>query len=83
MEAVDEKTQVRRTLSQRSCKMKVKVDSDLCVATGSCESICPEVFEIGDSGIAVAKVEEVPAGLEDSCREAAESCPVDAITLEE
>ena len=63
--------------------MKVRVDSELCVATGSCESICPDVFEIGDDGIAVAKVAEVPAGLEAEAREAAEACPVDAIILEE
>jgi len=63
--------------------MKVKVNPDLCVATGSCESICPEVFEIGDEGTAIVKVDEVPEELEDSCREAVESCPVEAITIEE
>ena len=63
--------------------MKVKVDQDLCVGTGSCVSLCPEVFEMNDAGVSVAKVDEVPAELEDSAREAAESCPVDAITIEE
>ena len=63
--------------------MKVRVDTDLCVATGSCESLCPEVFEMGDDGIVVAKMTEIPPELEDTCREAAESCPVEAITIEE
>ena len=63
--------------------MKAKVDPEVCVATGSCVDLCPEVFELGDEGVAVAKVAEVPAEAEDSCREAAESCPVDAISIEE
>jgi len=63
--------------------MKVHVDPDICVGTGSCLSICPEVFELGDDGIAVVKVSEVPAEHEDACREAVENCPVDAISIEE
>ena len=63
--------------------MKVKVDPELCVATASCTSICPEIFELGDDGVAEVIVDEVPAELEDACREAAESCPVDAIVVED
>ncbi len=63
--------------------MKVRVDSELCVATGSCESICPQIFELGDDGIAVVKTQEVPPEAEDDCREAASLCPVEAIILEE
>ena len=60
--------------------MKVKVDPDACVGTGSCISICPEIFEMGDEGIAVAKAGAVPSELEDAVREAIENCPVDAIS---
>ncbi len=63
--------------------MKVRVDSELCVATGSCESICPQIFELGDDGIAVVKTQEVPPEAEADCREAASLCPVEAIILEE
>lgn len=63
--------------------MKAKVDADLCVGTGSCVSLCPEVFQMNDAGISEVQVDEIPAELEDSAREAAESCPVDAITIEE
>jgi len=63
--------------------MKVKVDPDVCVGTGSCVSLCPEVFELGDEGVVVVKVDPVPPEHEDACREAAESCPVEAISLEE
>ncbi len=63
--------------------MKVRVDAELCVATGSCESICPEIFVIGDSGIAEVKLVDVPPELEGSCREAVVGCPVDAIIIED
>jgi ferredoxin len=33
--------------------------------------------------VAVAKMEDVPEELEEKCREAAESCPVEAIIIEE
>jgi ferredoxin len=61
--------------------MKVRVDPDVCVGTGSCVSICPEVFQIGDEGISVVQVEVVPKELEETCREAVASCPVDAIAI--
>ncbi len=63
--------------------MKVKVNPDVCVGTGSCVSLCPEVFELGDEGVAVVKVNPVPPEHEDACREAVEGCPVEAISLEE
>ena len=62
--------------------MKAIVDEDTCTDCGLCEDACPEVFELGDE-VARVKVDIVPAECEDSCREAAEGCPVDAITLEE
>lgn len=44
--------------------------------------ICPEIFEM-EGDVAVAKMEEVPEELEGKCKEAAESCPVEAILIEE
>ncbi|MGD9276492.1 MAG: ferredoxin [Candidatus Pacearchaeota archaeon] len=52
----------------------VKVDEDLCIGCGTCEHICPEVFEMKDS---IAKIKEQK---DDDCvKEAIEACPVDAI----
>ena len=62
--------------------MKVRVDEEACVGDGTCVEICPEVFEM-DGDLAVTKMEEVPEELQGACREAAESCPVEAIAIEE
>jgi len=61
--------------------MKAVVDKDLCTGCGICEDTCPEVFEIKD-GIVVVKVSKVPDDLIDSCKEASDDCPVEAITCE-
>lgn len=61
--------------------MKVVVDKDLCTGCGICEETCPEVFEVKD-GVSTVKVSKVPDDLVESCKEAADSCPVEAITCE-
>jgi ferredoxin len=61
--------------------MKVRVDADICVGCETCIDICPEIFEMSDN-IAITKMDTVPADLQDSCREAADICPVDAIFID-
>ena len=48
-----------------------------------CEDVCPEVFEMGDDGLAKVKVATVPPEAEDDCRAAADQCPSEAITIHE
>ena len=62
--------------------MKVKIDEDLCTACELCVDSVPDVFEMGDD-VAIVKVDTVPADLEDDTRDAADSCPADAIIVEE
>ena len=62
--------------------MKARVDRDTCTGCGLCCDTCPEVFEMEDD-VAKVLVDEVPAELQDKCREAAEGCPVEAIAIEE
>ena len=62
--------------------MKAIVDEETCTGCGLCEQICPAVFELVDD-VAKVKTEPVPTDQQDSCREAAESCPVEAITIQD
>jgi len=62
--------------------MKAKVDAELCTGCELCVETCPEVFEMADD-IAVVIVDEVPADAEDSCQEAADDCPSEAISIED
>ena len=62
--------------------MKAHVDHDTCIGCGVCPSVCPEVFEMRDDGLSHVIVDTVPAGSEDAAKDAEESCPVDAITVE-
>lgn len=75
--------------------MKVWIDQSLCTGDGLCEEICPQVFTLLDDGLAYVKEGEralsypggasslanVPEGLEDAVREAAEECPGECIFL--
>ncbi|HML38241.1 MAG TPA: ferredoxin [Bacillota bacterium] len=62
--------------------MKASIDRSGCIGCGLCPSICPEVFQMADDGLAEVITEDVPSGAEDSAKEAAESCPVSVITVE-
>ena len=62
--------------------MKASVDQDMCTGCELCIETCPEVFEM-QNDTAVAKVDVVPPEAEETCRQAAEECPVEAIIIEE
>ena len=59
---------------------KIYINDD-CTSCGLCEDICPEVFELQD--IAVVRDGVDINDYADSIREAADSCPVDVIIIEE
>jgi ferredoxin len=62
--------------------MKAIVDEETCIGCGLCVESCPEVFELVDDK-ARTKLEEVPEEYAETCREAAEDCPVEAIQIED
>ncbi len=61
--------------------MKVQVDAGTCTGCSVCCDLVPEVFELNADNISEVKSPEVPAGLEDKVREAADSCPVTCIIV--
>ncbi len=61
--------------------MKASVNKETCIGCGLCVDICPEVFEIRGT-IAVARSGPISADNEKTCKQAAEDCPVSAISVE-
>ncbi len=59
---------------------KVRVDEDLCIGCGLCVDTCPDVFELTDDGKAKAKDN---ADNIDCAKDAADTCPTEAIIVEE
>lgn len=52
-----------------------------CISCGSCEAVCPQVFEVKD--VAYVKNNADFEKHEEAIREAAEMCPVNVIKVEE
>lgn len=62
--------------------MIAHVDKETCIGCGLCPSICGEVFEMQDYGLAGVIGTKVPQSVEESAKEAEAGCPVNAISLE-
>lgn len=60
--------------------MKAVVDPEKCVGCTLCTQVCPEVFKMVDDK-AVCYVDSVAQKVADACRDAADQCPVVAITI--
>lgn len=60
---------------------KAKVNEN-CIGCGACTAVAPDVFDLNDDGLAVSKIDGDLGDLEASAKEAAESCPVEAIEVE-
>jgi len=57
--------------------------TEKCDGSGLCIDVCPDVFEMGQDGKACVKVNQVPPRVEESCRDAKEACPYQAIEIKE
>jgi ferredoxin len=61
--------------------MKVIIDRDLCEGIGNCVAIAPGVFHLDRQNKAVA--DNIESISQEKIMEAAESCPLDAIILQD
>jgi ferredoxin len=62
--------------------MKVVVDMDMCQDHGQCCFAAPEVFQLDAAGHLVVLVTDPDESLRDKVEEAADVCPMQAITVE-
>ena len=60
--------------------MKVVVDKSKCIGCGTCVAIAPQSFKLDGATVVVIEPMNDP---EDTIKEAVESCPVNALTIEE
>ena len=69
-------------ISDGGIRVKIKITEE-CIACDACVDVCPEVFYMGDDGFAHAKEDEAnKPELAEKIREAADSCPTEAIIIE-
>lgn len=62
--------------------LKVVVDFNVCQDHGQCVFAAPEVFELDEAGRMVVLVAEPDEALRAGVEDAADVCPVQAITIE-
>lgn len=62
---------------------RVQVDRERCVASGVCESLAPDVFEIDDDGVLQVHRDEPGVDQLDEVRDAVQQCPARALALAE
>jgi ferredoxin len=63
--------------------MRVIVDADMCEANGFCESLAPDIFELGDEDVVQIADGPVPADREIDVRAAVDQCPRAALRLQD
>ena len=61
--------------------MRVTVDETLCEASGFCESLAPDVFQLGDADMVQIADGPVPSHLEIDVAAAVDQCPKAALRL--
>ena len=63
--------------------MKAFIERNGCIGCGLCSDTCSEVFRMDAEGLAEVYATPIPPNAEASAKEAADSCPVSVIMIEE
>ena len=63
--------------------MKIVVDWDLCLGSGMCAGIAPDLFELDSEGSMSVRIETPSDDYRTSLETAAACCPVEAISVRE
>ena len=58
--------------------MAISVDKNVCIGCGACVSLCPQNFKLNEDN----KSEPISQENEDCAKNAAQSCPVQAIKVD-
>lgn len=61
--------------------MRIVINEDECTGCGVCEQLCPDVFQIQEDEKAHVLIQDGCNGCD--CQEAVDSCPTEAIVMEE
>ena len=62
---------------------RLKADFGACQGYANCVDAAPQVYDIDDDGVVVLIREEITEEARPRIEEAARSCPVNALTIEE
>lgn len=63
--------------------MTIKIDKEKCIGCGSCEAMCPDVFELGEDSKALVKNGFNEEQNRPCIKESVNACPVQAIIQED
>ncbi len=61
--------------------MRVEADSELCIGSGACEVLAPDVFEVAEDGVVRVLRPQPGQADEDAVRDAVAQCPTGALEL--
>jgi ferredoxin len=61
----------------------LKADFEACQGYANCVDAAPDVYDIDDDGVVVLLKDDIPDADRPRVEEAARSCPVNALTVEE
>jgi ferredoxin len=62
--------------------MKIIVDTDRCTGHGICESLAPDVFEVGDDGFVHLLLDDVSDDRRTTLESAVAECPTQSLSIE-